>query len=167
MVCEFDPQVVAVAEADSSITLWDSLQHTPDYRVDTDEGRSLVDIITSTYPPTLEHLAHVERAAAEQGIAYRVVTASTLRSGLPFLAARLIHDCRRRLVPAGDRVRILHVLDEVGSLPLVEAAGLATASVDGVAAVLALVCEGLIKVEITNGIVPEAPVRRRKRTCPE
>lgn len=167
MICEFDPRVIAVAEADGSIPLPDGLHHTPDYLIETDEGRCLVDVVTSTYPPTLEHMADVQRAAATHSIPYRLETGGTLRSGLTFLAARLIHDCRRRHVPAGDRVRILHTLDEVGSLPLVEAAGLATASLDGVAAVLALVCEGLVEVEIANGIVPEAPVRRRKRTCQE
>jgi hypothetical protein len=33
---------------------------------------------------------------------------------------------------------------------------------DGVAAVLALACEGLVAVDISRPILPETPVRRRK-----
>ena len=63
---------------------------------------------------------------------------------------------------AGDRVRILHQLDENGAMRLVDCAGAAMNTTDGVAAVLALACEGLVAVDISRPILPETQVRRRK-----
>jgi hypothetical protein len=65
-------------------------------------------------------------------------------------------------VTAGDRVRILHQLDECGTMRLVDCAGGVMSTRDGVAAVLALACEGLIAVDVSRPILPETQVRRRK-----
>jgi hypothetical protein len=65
-------------------------------------------------------------------------------------------------VTAGDRVRILHQLDECGAMRLVDCAGTVMNTRDGVAAVLALACEGLVAVDINGMILPETQVRRRK-----
>jgi hypothetical protein len=65
-------------------------------------------------------------------------------------------------VTAGDRVRILHQLDENGAMRLVDCASAVMNTVDGVAAVLALACEGLIAVDIGWPILPETQVRRRR-----
>lgn len=162
LVCELDPAVTAVAEADETIAVGKGDLHSPDYRIECDAGSILVDVLASAYAPTIARFQTVEHTARVQGLPYRLETAATVRNDVRFQAARLIYDCRRRSVPAGDRVRILHALDENGALPLVEASGLAHASLDGVAAVLALACEGLIELEIHRGIVPEALVRRRK-----
>jgi len=162
LVCEFDPAVTTIAEGDETIAVGDGDLHSPDYRIEHDDSSILIDVLASTYAPTVERMQAVEQTARAQRIAYRVETAATIRSDVRFQAARLIYDCRRRSVPAGDRVRILHALDENGALPLVEVSGLAHASIDGVAAVLALACEGLVAIEIQRGIVPEALVRRRK-----
>lgn len=167
LVCEFDPSVAAVSEADEAIVVGDNDLHAPDYRIECDHGSVLVDVLASAYGPTIERFRAIGQAARAEGLAYRLETAATLRADVRFQAARLIYDCRRRSVPAGDRVRILHALDENGALPLVEVSGLAHASIDGVAAVLALACEGLVEIEIQRGIVPEALVRRRKPTLSE
>jgi hypothetical protein len=151
-----------VSDADDGITLSDGDVHFPDYCIERDDSVLLVDVLASTYAPTTERFRAIEQKAHVQGLAYRLETTATIRNDVRFQAARLIYDCRRRSVPAGDRVRILHALDDNGALPLVEISGLARASVDGVAAVLALVCEGLVEIEIQRGIVPEALVRRRK-----
>ncbi len=68
--------------------------------------------------------------------------------------------CRRRLVSAGDRIRILHHLDEHGTTPLVEVAQAASASTDGVAAVLALACQGAVALDLDAPLGPETRVRR-------
>jgi hypothetical protein len=45
---------------------------------------------------------------------------------------------------------------------LVDCASAVMNTADGVAAVLALACEGLISVDISRPILPETQVRRRK-----
>jgi hypothetical protein len=50
---------------------------------------------------------------------------------------------------------------------LVDCAGAAMNTADGVAAVLALACEGLVAVDINQPIMPETPVRRRKVAYPD
>jgi len=85
-----------------------------------------------------------------------------LRAEPRFTTVRLIQACRRTFVSAGDRVRILHHLDECGTARLVEAASVAQNAADGVAAVLALACEGLVSVDISRPILPETPVKRRR-----
>jgi hypothetical protein len=162
LVCELDPRVTAISEGDETIVVGEADLHAPDYRIEGDDGSVLVDVLASTYDRTIERFRTIEQAAHQQALAYRLETTATIRHDVRFQAARLIYDCRRRSVPAGDRVRILYALDDNGALPLVEVSGLAHASIDGVAAVLALACESLVEIEIHRGIVPEALVRRRK-----
>ncbi len=78
-------------------------------------------------------------------------------------SARLVWSCRKRWVPPGDRVRILHFLTESGA-PLIDVAQAATSSPDGVAAVLALVCQDLLEIDLAQAsLAPELLVRRRYR----
>ena len=75
---------------------------------------------------------------------------------------RLVWSCARRWVSPGDQVRVLHVLDECGSTTLIDAAQAATASVDGVATVLAMACRGLIEIDLDDGpLGPGTRLRRR------
>lgn len=79
--------------------------------------------------------------------------------------ARLVWSCRRRWVPPGDRIRIQHALSENGAMPLIEVSQLATSSPDAVAAVLALVCQDILEIEIGDvSLSPETVLRRRQRT---
>ena len=77
-----------------------------------------------------------------------IETAASIRAEPRFTTTRLIMACRRTPVSAGDRVRILHQLDEVGAMRLVDCASAVMNTQDGVAAVLALACEGLVAVDI-------------------
>ncbi|WP_296706380.1 hypothetical protein [Rhodoblastus sp.] len=77
-------------------------------------------------------------------------------------SARLVWSCRKRWVPPGDRVRVLHFLTEGGAAPLIDVAQAATSSPDGVAAVLALVCQDLLEIDLAQAsLAPEMLVRRR------
>lgn len=79
-------------------------------------------------------------------------------------SARLVWSCRKRWVPPGDRVRILHYLTESGAAPLIDVAQAATSSPDGIAAVLTLVCQDLLEIDLVQAILaPETLVRRRYR----
>ena len=78
--------------------------------------------------------------------------------------ADMVWNCRNELVRAGDRSSILQTLTEHGQLPLIEAAAAARACADPVAAVLAMVCGGILEIDLDCGSIgPETPVRRRAR----
>lgn len=96
------------------------------------------------------------------GGATLVYSASDLLSDPLAANLRLVWSCARRWVSPGDQVRVLHVLDDCGSTTLIEAAQAATASVDGVATVLALACRGLVEIDLDGGpLGPGTRVRRR------
>lgn len=165
-ICELDPQVEALrAPASPALFRIDGavIEHAADFEIVREGVASLVDVAAE------EDLArHPLRAAimeetlAEDGRAFAIETAASIRAEPRLATVRLILACRRVPVTAGDRVRILHQLDECGTMRLVDCAGAALNTTDGVAAVLALACEGLIAVDITRPILPETPVRRRK-----
>jgi len=75
---------------------------------------------------------------------------------------RLVWACRHYRVSAGDRVRVLQVLSEEGSMTLAHAAAQCRFAVDAVAAVLAMACADLIEADLaTLPLGPETRVRRR------
>jgi len=165
-ICELDPQVEALRAPapPASFTLGDeTLEHIADFEIVRGGTVELVDIVTEA-----DLLKHPLRAAALRGAAsvdgrpFLFETAASIRAEPRFTTVRLVLACKRTPVTAGDRVRILHQLDESGTMRLVECAGAAMNTVDGVAAVLALACEGLIEVDISRPILPETQVRRRK-----
>lgn len=165
-LCELDPDVEAlrmpVGPAEIVID-GEIIAHTADFELVRDGTVQLVDIVADADLPL-----HPLRAAAMtpvevlDGRTFAIATAATIRAEPRFTTMRLIMACRRTPVAAGDRVRILHALDECGTMRLVDCAGAAVNHPDGVAAVLALACEGLIAVEIDRPILPETRVRRRK-----
>lgn len=74
---------------------------------------------------------------------------------------RMIWSCAGRRYAPGDQVRILQFLSDNGNATLFETAQAATASVDGVATVLALACRGLVELDLSEGpLGPETRVRR-------
>src|SRR4051794_38094464 len=164
-ICELDPAVEALrAPAPAAFEVAGAaIEHIADFEIVRDGVATLVDVLTDA---DLAH--HPLRAAllggatAADGRAFTVETPASLRAEPRFTTVRLIRACRRTLVSAGDRVRILHHLDECGTARLVEAAGAAQTAADGVAAVLALACEGLVAVDISRPILPETPVKRRR-----
>lgn len=163
---ELDPEIEALrAPADSAeFDIGDGLiEHVADFEIVRDGTPYLVDVLTD------EDLAkHPMRAAALHGVAaadgrlFTIETAASIRAEPRFTTVRLIMACKRTPVTAGDRVRILHQLDESGTMRLVDCASAVMNTADGVAAVLALACEGLIAVDISRPILPETQVRRRR-----
>jgi hypothetical protein len=165
-ICALDPAVEALRAPAPAATFAVGpfeLDHVADFELTRDGETVLVDVATdaelSRHPLRTPLVAGAVQA--KDGRSFTVETGRTLRAEPRFSTVRLIRACRRTPVGAGDRVRILHHLDEVGTAPLVEVAGAAQAG-DGVAAVLALACEGLVTVEIDGPILPETRVRRRK-----
>lgn len=74
---------------------------------------------------------------------------------------RMIWSCATRWYAPGDQVRVLQFLADNGNTSLFDVAQAATASVDGVATVLALACRGLVELDLSEGpLGPETRVRR-------
>jgi hypothetical protein len=141
----------------------ESIEHVADFEIVKDGAAYLVDVVTDD-----DLLKHPLRAAAIHGITssdgrpFLIETAAGIRAEPRFTTMRLIMACKRTPVTAGDRVRVLHQLDEMGAMRLVDCASAVMNTQDGVAAVLALACEGLIAVDISRPILPETQVRRRR-----
>ncbi|MCB5175617.1 hypothetical protein [Microvirga lenta] len=165
-ICELDPEVEALrAQAETAeFDVGDGIiGHVADFEIVRDGTPHLVDVVTDD-----DLINHPMRAAALHGIAsadgrpFVIETAASIRAEPRFTTVRLIMACKRTPVTAGDRVRILHQLDESGAMRLVDCASAVMNTADGVAAVLALACEGLIAVDISRPILPETQVRRRR-----
>ncbi len=147
------------------------IEHAADFeQVRTDEPGLLVDVVAEAdlgrHPFRTAYVAG-EPVVAEDGRRFVIESAASLRAEPRISTVRLIMACRRTYVSAGDRVRILHHLDECGTGRLVDCAGMAINAQDGVAAVLALAVEGLLAVDIGRPILPETAVRRRPLPYPD
>jgi hypothetical protein len=165
-VCELDPEIEALRApaVPARFCMGDeTIEHIPDFEIVKDGASCLVDVVTDD-----DLLGHPLRAAvlhgstATDGRPFTIETVSSIRAEPRFTTVRLITACKRTPVTAGDRVRVLHQLDEVGTMRLVDCASGVMNTQDGVAAVLALACEGLIAVDISRPILPETQVRRRR-----
>ena len=165
-ICELDAEIESVrAPADQARFAigGETIEHVADFEIVRDGAACLLDVMSDE-----DLLSHPLRAAAIHGIAaedgrpFMIETAASIRAEPRFTTTRLIMACRRTPVSAGDRVRILHQLDEVGAMRLVDCASAVMNTQDGVAAVLALACEGLVAVDIGRPILPETQVRRRR-----
>ncbi|WP_298966619.1 hypothetical protein [uncultured Methylobacterium sp.] len=167
-VAALDPAVESLrpAPAPARLTLGDAtIEHAADFEVfRTDEPGLLVDVVAEEdlrhHPLRTAYVAG-EPVAAADGRRFVIESAATLRAEPRLSTVRLVMACRRTVVSAGDRVRILHYLDECGTGRLVECAAVVQNAPDGVAAVLALAVEGLLAIDIGRPILPETPVRRR------
>ena len=104
--------------------------------------------------------------SAEDGRRFSFETVASIRAEPRYATLKLVLACRHTSVSAGDRVRVLHHLDECGSASLVECAGAVLNTQDGVAAVLALAVEGLVAVDINGPLLPETALRRRRLALP-
>ncbi|MGF9763447.1 hypothetical protein AAII07_50785 [Microvirga sp. 0TCS3.31] len=165
-LCELDAGVESLsAPADlATFAIGDeTIEHAADFEIVRDGSAYLVDVVTDD-----DLLNHPLRAAAIHGITaadgrpFAIETAASIRAEPRFTTMRLIMACKRTPVTAGDRVRILHQLDELGTMRLVDCASAVMNTQDGVAAVLALACEGLVAVDTSRPILPETQVRRRR-----
>jgi hypothetical protein len=165
-ICELDPEVETLrAPADpAEFTIGDeTIEHVADFEIVKDGQSFLVDVVTDddlqTHPL---RTAAIHGISSSDGRSFVIEMAGTIRAEPRFTTMRLIMACKRTPVTAGDRVRVLHQLDEVGAMRLVDCASGVMNTQDGVAAVLALACEGLIAVDISRPILPETQVRRRR-----
>jgi hypothetical protein len=165
-LCELDADVESLrAPADSATFAVgdETIEHVADFEIVRDGSAYLIDVVTDD-----DLLNHPLRAAAIHGITcadgrpFLFETAGSIRAEPRSTTMRLIMACKRTPVTAGDRVRILHQLDEMGTMRLVDCASAVMNTQDGVAAVLALACEGLVAVDISRPILPETQVRRRR-----
>lgn len=165
-ICELDAEIetLRAPAAPATFTAGDqTIEHIADFEIVKDGITYLVDVLTDD-----DLLTHPLRAAAIHGLAsddgrhFSIETVGSIRAEPRFTTVRLIMACKRTPVAAGDRVRVLHQLDEVGTMRLVDCAGGVLNTQDGVAAVLALACEGLVAVDIGRPILPETQVRRRR-----
>jgi hypothetical protein len=165
-ICALDPSVELVRPAVAPAIFpvgEEEIEHLPDFEVVRDGEAYFVDVVADV--DLIHHplgTALIGGAVSIDGRPLVVETGSSLAAEPRRTTVRLVSACRNVVVSAGDRVRILHHLDECGVAPLVEVAGAAHNALDGVAAVLALAVEGLVAVDIERPIVPEAPVRRRR-----
>ncbi len=100
----------------------------------------------------------------DSGVRVEIVTAADIAAEPRLSNALAVWSTRHGQVAVGDQVRVLVHLDEASAAPLIEAARSAIATPDGVAAVLAFACRGLIAVDLeTEPIGPETAVRRVRR----
>ncbi|ACA20591.1 hypothetical protein M446_6326 [Methylobacterium sp. 4-46] len=167
-IAALDPAVetLRAGPAPARLLLGDeAVAHAADFEVSrTDEPGLLVDVVAEAdlarHPLRTAYVAG-EPVWAEDGRRFVIESAATVRAEPRLSTVRLVMACRRSFVSAGDRVRILHYLDECGTGRLVDCAGVVQNAVDGVAAVLALAVEGLVAIDIARPILPETPVRRR------
>jgi hypothetical protein len=163
-----DPAVEALRAAPPPARLvvgGEVVEHAADFeQTRTDEPGLLIDVVAEAdlprHPFRIAYVAG-EPVVAEDGRRFVIESAATLRAEPRISTVRLVMACRRTYVSAGDRVRILHYLDECGTGRLVECAAVVQNAQDGVAAVLALAVEGLLAVDVSRPILPETPVRRR------
>ncbi len=165
-ICELDSDIETIrapAAPAEFIVGEETIEHIADFEIVKDGTTYLVDVLTDE-----DLLSHPLRAAAihgltsEDGRHFSIETAGSIRAEPRFTTVRLVMACKRSPVTAGDGVRIVLQLDVVGTMRLVDCASGVMNTQDGVAAVLALACEGLIAVDITRPILPETQVRRRR-----
>ncbi|WP_407527205.1 hypothetical protein [Methylobacterium oryzisoli] len=167
-IAALDPAVEALRPGPAPARLLvgdESVEHAADFeQTRTDEPGLLVDVVAEAdlarHPLRVAYVAG-ETVVAEDGRRFVIESAASLRAEPRISTVRLVMACRRTFVSAGDRVRILHYLDECGTGRLVECAAVVQNAPDGVAAVLALAVEGLLAIDIGRPILPETPVRRR------
>lgn len=129
----------------------------PDYEViDTGGRRTFVHVQVDPMDDSVKAaLMDVASKALEKGVAYHVVGESWIGVEPRRRNARMVFASRRTKVSPGDRIRILHHLDEQGKVPIIDLAKAVAASTDAVECVLALVAEGSVMVEIDSTLAPE------------
>jgi hypothetical protein len=165
-ICELDAEVESLRAPASPAVFAigeETVEHVADFEIVRDGTTCLVDVVTDD--DLMNHplrIAAIHEVTSADGRPFLIETAGSIRAEPRFTTMRLIMACKRTPVTAGDRVRILHQLDEVGAMRLVDCASGVMNTQDGVAAVLALACEGLIAVDIGRPILPETQVRRRR-----
>ena len=142
------PAVVELASADGEI-----VNHVPDFRVVGSEGReSFLDAGETGLTPI------------GPTITYRPIPEDEIRVEPALSNAREMMRYAKRVVPLGDRVRLLAYLEEMSPITLIEAASAMRESPEPIGAVVALALKRVIALEWRETpIGPETQVRSRCR----
>ncbi|MBO0132287.1 hypothetical protein [Agrobacterium burrii] len=102
----------------------------------------------------------VAAAAAQQSGRYRIVDRSEIYDGFRLRNASDLLRYAGHNVPLGDRVRLLAILDENGSLSFADCLQVLRET-QPVAALASLILQGLVEVDLDESLIgPETMVRR-------
>jgi len=132
--------------------------HVPDYLVDYDDGtRILLDAVEEAERPELTE------GAALAGYRYRGVPRAEIENGYRLANARDMLRYAQTRTPLNDRMRMLSVLDEVGSWTVAEALNVFR-EVPPMTGVAWMVLHRLLTVELDEAMIgPETVIRRAQR----
>ncbi|MDR9759427.1 hypothetical protein RJJ37_07240 [Rhizobium redzepovicii] len=135
-----------------------ALAHVPDFRiVDRDETVRFVDAPGRVVELPSEK---IEAVAREQGASYRLVSAGELYDGFRVRNARDLLRYAHVHVTLADRLRLLAVLDQEGSLSMADCFGIVRHG-EPVATVASLILHGFLEVDLDEALLsPESFVRR-------
>jgi hypothetical protein len=129
-----------------------------------DGAKWLLDLVDERPIAELDEVGLRLLAAEKIGLPTFSITSADLDRQPYANNCRLVWLCQNEHVPAGDRVRILQVLTEEGSMPLASAAEQCRSATDPVAAVLSLVCADLLEADLESApLGPETRIERRVR----
>ncbi|MCJ8057183.1 hypothetical protein GB928_027685 [Shinella curvata] len=124
---------------------------------DTDGVRWMLDAFDRKRPADV---AAITSAAAALSYRYRIVDRSEIYDGFRLRNASDLLRYAGHNVPLGDRVRLLSVLDENGSLSFSECLQVLRET-QPVAALASLILQGIVEVELDDALIgPETMVRR-------
>ncbi|MGO7334457.1 hypothetical protein [Rhizobium leguminosarum] len=133
--------------------------HVPDFLVDYEDGtRILVDVVEDD-----GELPELKEGAALAGFRYRGIHRSEIESGYRLANARDMLRYANTRTPLNDRIRMLSVLDEVGSLTVAESLNVFR-EVQPMTGVSWMALHRLITVELDEAMIgPETIIRRFQR----
>ena len=140
------PEIVEFSDADGEI-----VDRVPDFLVVDVDGR-----------PRFVDAGAAGLRPVDPSIVYRAIPADEIRQEPALTNAREMMRYVKRVVPLGDRVRLLAYLEELSPITLIEAASAMRESNEPVGAVIALALKRIVSIEWQDApIGPETPVRLR------
>lgn len=138
-----------------------TVRHVPDCRLLSD-GRAIIVDVYRRLRAAGGRFEAVAGALEGQGVTYECREPPSVFGSPLLMNCRSVWGCRRVQVPAADQVR---VLDLLGSDPLLLAEVVqAVRAEDGVPAILALACHGILQLDLETA--PLGPETRVWRRCP-
>jgi len=159
--------LAAILDLNRSVVSWSSTppslsvggrDHVPDLRMqDSDGGWWMLDAFDRKLPADGVVIA---KAADQLSHRYRVVDRSEIYDGFRLRNAVDLLRYAGHSVPLGDRVRLLAILDENGSLSFADCLQVLRET-QPVAALASLILQGLVEIELDDALIgPETMVRR-------
>ena len=130
--------------------------HIPDFSVDIGGKPTLIDVGVAPELP----FAAISEAARSVGFSYRRISAQEIYSGFRLKNARDLLRYGRYHCPLGDRIRLLHALDEHGSLTIAECLPAFREAV-AIPSLASLVLHRFVDIDLDAALLgPETQVRR-------